>query len=246
MEEGGVTTIFFTRPLMAGSNPITDPTAVPVIASSKDESDGIGYHGACRVQATYVLNLIDGGGAAGSGAVEDPLRDAHGALMLTGWGVFLVAGVIAARYGKGLGGDWWFNLHQLFQVTGFLMVSGAFTIAWIMTGGVHFNTDFHAQLGLTIMIMAYFQFFGGLLRPHKGKDGDKSTARAVFEVVHPWTGRLLLVLSVINIFSGISIWFRYWVYIIYALIVAFWFLLILFLEFTGTGKKAEDDAYHAL
>jgi len=245
-EVGGTTTIFFTRPLMAGFNPIADPRACPIIASSKGESDGIGYHGSCRVQQAYLLNLIDGGGAAGSSRVEDPLRDAHGSLMLVGWGVMLVAGVIFARYGKGLGGDWWFQLHQIFQVTGFLMVSAGFTIAWIMVDGFHFNTDFHGQLGLTIMILAYFQFFGGLLRPHKGKDGHRSACRKLFEFIHPWNGRFVLLLACINIFSGISIWFPWWVYLIYALICAFWVLVILFCEFTGTGKKVEEDAYHAL
>jgi len=243
---GGVTTIFFTRTLMSGNNPITDPTMVPVIASSLDTADMIGYHGPCRVQQVYLINLVTGGGSAGSGQMANPLKDAHGALMLVGWGIFLVAGVVAARYGKGLGGDWWFTLHQIFQVTGFLMVSAAFTLSWIMTGGVYFMTTFHDQLGLTIMIIAYFQFFGGLLRPHKGKDDHKSTARAIFEVLHPWTGRILLVLSVINIFGGINIWWHWWVNILYAIIVATWILIILFCEFSGVGKKVEEDAYHAL
>jgi len=245
-ESDGVTTIFFTRPLKSGYNPIADPTAVTIIASSLDGADGIGYH-SCRVQQSYVINLVDGGGSTGSSQVDDPLRDTHGALMLTGWGIFLVLGVLSARYGKGLGGDWWFTLHQFFQITGFVMVSAGFTIAWIMTGGAHFNTKIHAQFGLTVMILGYLQFFGGLLRPHKPKEGQsKSALRTLFEFLHPWTGRVLLIAACVNIFIGINIWWHWWVNILYALLVAFFVLVILFCELSGSGKKAADDAYHAL
>lgn len=47
-EVDGVTTIYFTRALDAGHNPILDLTRVTVIAATLDGSDLIAYH-ECRV-----------------------------------------------------------------------------------------------------------------------------------------------------------------------------------------------------
>lgn len=97
--------------------------------------------------------------------------------MLIGWGCFLVIGVMAARYSKGKTDNWFkvflrlpssnlFQVHQAFQSVGMLFISIGFIIALVMVEGSHFMTDFHGQLGVTIMSLAYVQFLGGVLRPH--------------------------------------------------------------------------------
>jgi len=109
-----------------------------------------------------------------------------------------------------------------------------------MVDGLHFNTAFHSQLGLAIMILAYLQYIGGLTRPHKDEDSsDVSFPRRVFEFVHPMTGRLLLIAACVNIFAGINTWWPWWVDIVYAVTVTVFVLFIIFCELTGVGK---DDS----
>jgi hypothetical protein len=237
-ETNGITTMYFTRTTASGQNPITDLTSVTVIGSTHDTFDGLQYH-TCRVGQSYNLNLISGGASEGAGdQLYENLKNAHGALMLWGWGIFLTLGVIIARYGKSLGGDLWFELHRGLQTLGLILATAGFIIAWIMVNGDHFMTAFHAQLGLTIMIIAYFQFLMGVFRPHK-EPGEKPTRpRKVFEVAHPWTGRLLILLAVINVFAGISTWWHYWVIIVYAVLVFFFGVICIIGEVSlrKTGK----------
>lgn len=58
-EVDGVTTIYFTRPLAAGYNPIIDLTRVTVIASTHDDQDELIQH-SCRVsQAVCLFRISD-------------------------------------------------------------------------------------------------------------------------------------------------------------------------------------------
>lgn len=228
-QEAGVTTIIFTRELNSGENPITDLTAVTILTAYHESEDQLVRH-SCRAPQALTIDFITGGGEMSGGS--SMLKDAHGALMLLGWGVILSYGAIIMRYGKKADKKKeTFQLHQAFQISGMCVVTAAFIIALVMVDGSHFSTVWHAQLGLAIMILAYLQFFGGILRPHAKKDSDESTTqRKIFNVLHPATGTILLVTSTINIFLGISILWHYWVLIVFAIFVAFNMVIVVAME----------------
>jgi len=234
----GVLTIYYTRPLASGRNPILNPSAVTIIASTHDTSQTLVYH-TCHVSRAYTLDLITGNGTAGPVEINRK-KDAHGALMLIGWGVIFVFAVISARFGKSLG-PLWFTLHTGFVSLGMTLVTVAFIISWTMVDKVFFNTRFHSQLGLTIMILAYIQVVMGVARPHRKNREDPTPARKVFEIVHPLNGWMLLVLASINIFAGISTWWPYWVIIVYAVTLFCFGVLIVVLQLV---IKPGDDEEH--
>jgi len=209
-----VTTIFFNRDFAAGYNPITDPSNMVVLVSSHDTINSLVYHN-CNAKTTMVVNLNDG--TAVRGGFNNPQKNTHGILMLVGWGLLIPLGMIFARYGREQFADGlWFKFHQFFMFSGMCLTTAAFVISWVMVDGVYFNTLFHAQLGIAVMLLGYTQFFMGAFRPHK-EEGEKATGlRVVFEIVHPNIGRLLLVASCVNIFAGISTWWPGYVNAIYA------------------------------
>lgn len=240
-EVDGVTTIYFTRTLDSGAHPITDITAVTMIASTLDGFDGLGYH-SCRVSQAYIVNLVTGNSTAGASRVANPQKDAHGALMMAGWGVFLVLGLIVAGYGRDIFKEGlWFKIHQGLQTFGLICVTAGWVISYTMVQGAFYQTVYHAQLGTAIMVLAYFQFLSGVLRPHLVPDQEKSLPRKIFEIQHPWTGRILLIAATVNIFTGINLWWPFWVNIIYAVIVATFALIAVIGEFLRQTKGKADD-----
>eukprot|EP01126_Amoeba_proteus_P058915 TRINITY_DN7661_c0_g1_i6.p1 TRINITY_DN7661_c0_g1~~TRINITY_DN7661_c0_g1_i6.p1 ORF type:complete len:239 (-),score=29.30 TRINITY_DN7661_c0_g1_i6:589-1305(-) len=93
----GVTTLYFTRNLMTGYNPITDPTAMSIIYSSHDEANQLVEH-TCITDSVAFINLING---SSQGSGEDNAREnVHGSLMMIGWSLFIASGVFFARYSK--------------------------------------------------------------------------------------------------------------------------------------------------
>jgi len=230
----GVTTVYFSRPLNVGENPIVDPSNVLIICSADETNQNLVYH-SCTCPTSFTLDFVGGTGQRGGN--NNPQRNTHGVLMLVGWGIFIPLGMIVARYGRKTFPDGlWFEIHRGLMSTGLLLTTSAFIIAWVMTQGVFFNTSFHAQLGLTITILGYLQFFSGVIRPHKEEGEEATDPRKVFEIVHPNTGRLLIALAVINIFAGISTWWPYYANVIYATCVLFPLAVIIGLaEVTKAG-----------
>jgi len=237
----GTTTIFFTRNLADGYNPITDPSNVVVLVSTHDTTNALAYH-TCNAKTTYVLNLNDGTGYRGG--FNNPQKNTHGIMMLVGWGIFIPLGMIFARYGREQFPDGlWFKFHQFFMFSGMCLTTAAFVVSWVMVDGVYFNTAFHAQLGIAIMLLGYTQFFMGVFRPHK-EEGEKATGlRAAFEIIHPNIGRLLIIVSAVNIFAGISTWWPNYVSAIYACCVVLPLAVIIVLG--EIRKRSNDDIERA-
>jgi len=236
----GVTTLKFTRPLHSGSNPIANATTMNIIASTHETSQNLAYH-TCRVQRLFTVNLLSGKDSDVESG-RDIMRTIHGSLMMTGWGVFLVLGMLVARYGRNAFPDGlWLIFHQLFQTTGLLFITAGFILAEIMVHGAHFATTYHSQLGTAIIGGAYLQYLSGIIRPHHDPGQPKTTIRKLFEVLHPNWGRLLCISATVNIFTGIRIigW-PFFVLIIYAVWVAFLIILSIFLE---VRKRLTEAAY---
>jgi len=249
----GVTTSYFTRPLLSGYNPINDAAKVGVVASTHDTVQGLIYH-TCHVSRAFTLNLITGNVTV-TGAAGNPKKDAHGALMLSGWGVFFVMGLLVAAVGRDIFKDGlWFKLHQFFQTVGLILTTTGFIISWFMVDGVFFNTQYHAQLGVAIMGAVYFQYLSGVFRPHIKPDQEKTPARKVFEILHPWTGRILCIAATVQIFQGINQpsggrhhWWPFWVNIIYGVIVGTFILIgVVGTIIKLTKSKGDDTNYQQM
>jgi len=239
-EENGVTTIYFTRLMDSGFNPILDLASVTVIASTLDGFDGIRKH-SCRVSQAFILNLETGSGVIGAGG-SYTLKDVHGALMIIGWGGFLIPGMLIARYGRSaLSDGLWFKFHQAFQIFGMTLATTAFVISWVMVDGDFFATLFHSQLGLTVMILAYLQTLGGIFRPHVSEDEEKTMARKIFEVIHPWMGRILILAAIVTIFAGINTLWHWWVHIVFGIACGFYGLVVIIGEVTGQTKDSSKE-----
>lgn len=88
----------------------------------------------------------------------------------------------------------------IFSVIGFFIALG-------MVQGAHFQTVWHGQFGMFILFYGLAQVLGGIFRPHipLSEDDKKSRARAIFEVLHPWSGRVLAVLAIVQVFGGMAV-----------------------------------------
>ena len=158
-----------------------------------------------------------------------PAMAAHGALMLTAWGVLMPAGGAAARYFKVMPGQdfprvvenltWW-RWHRGLQYGGMALATAALGIILWETGG-RFDT-LHGRCGLAVMTLGWLQVVSGLLRGTKGGSTDHSAdphdpatwrgdhydmtrRRHVFEAWHKPAGWITMVLAGATIVLGLQL-----------------------------------------
>jgi hypothetical protein len=99
----------------------------------------------------------------------------------------------------------WFQLHRLFNGSALLLIIGGLISAILMVP-VHPFTLPHHFIGIIAVAIALWQPINAALRPHPASAGQqKSRARAVWEQLHHWSGRIGLLLASINIFLGIAV-----------------------------------------
>lgn len=123
----------------------------------------------------------------------------HGILMFLAWAVFSFAGIFVARFMKVILGVWWFRLHAgLLSGTGILTII-AFSIAVVQLGA-EFN-QLHHFLGLITTIIMVLQIILGKVIDSLWS--PKRSETPIWDKIHWWTGRLLAVLSIITIFTGL-------------------------------------------
>jgi len=130
------------------------------------------------------------------------LMATHATLMVLSWGFLLPIGALVARYGKG--DKRWFKVHVGCQILGITIASIGFLIAGtsLSSGG----SQTHATLGPLIMIMGWFQPVNAYFRPHAPNAGEQpSRKRVLWNYLHWYTGRIALLLAVIQIFVGYTI-----------------------------------------
>jgi cytochrome b561 len=70
---------------------------------------------------------------------------------------------------------------------------------------LYFQTRWHSQLGIAVMVGALLQLIMGLMRPDAPKNlkEKKTGKRNAFEWIHGTFGKLLIIASIIAIFSGL-------------------------------------------
>jgi hypothetical protein len=218
-EQGGVTTIAFTRPLSSNGRTIS-LAGEQRIVWAVGNGDVVNRH-VERGRAS--CNLLTG---ACTGSTNQ-LREAHGWLMALSMGVLLPLGVLFPRFLKQRD-PLWFNLHRGVQTLALVLAwIGFFVIVGYMAdvNGEHLANN-HARFGLAILLLATLQFVGGVLRAKKG-----APRRAAWEAAHHWMGRVTMVVALIGPFTGLrqldpaSL---YWA--LYVLWFAFYVALSVFLE----------------
>uniref|UniRef100_A0A0G4HMB7 Cytochrome b561 domain-containing protein n=1 Tax=Chromera velia CCMP2878 TaxID=1169474 RepID=A0A0G4HMB7_9ALVE len=132
---------------------------------------------------------------------RDVYIQAHGALMVVGWGFLLPLGVATAAFGK-RHDPLWFFLHLILQLSGLAIGVAGWTVAlsqfqvldqWKPQGSLYA----HACMGVVVMCLGLLQPINAFFRPHKAEPGDKRTClRLAWEIVHKSFGYISIVLGV--------------------------------------------------
>lgn len=221
----GITTIIFTRDINSGKYPINlnSDYLIGAIGSSPT----LAIHAVRSMDMTQV-NYISGQATI----LSNGWYDVHATFMTFSWGILMPVAVIFARYGKSFPNALWFSVHRIAQIVAYVMAVLGFFVALGMVQGSHYKTVWHAQFGTFVLIWGLAQLLVGIFRPHKDeKEGamESSGARKIFEIAHPWSGRILLFFALIQIFGGMAIrqspagWIVLFVFIllIYIGVVAF-------------------------
>lgn len=150
----------------------------------------------------------------------DPIRVGallwlHVICMLLSWGLFLPLGFLLARHGKKIDKKicdvpYWFGMHRIFQITGVVLSTIGFLCVLLWKRARHFKVG-HEILGLFIVCLGIWQPINSQLRhfkkvghPHKNPDGTvyRTPLRKAWEVLHKGTGRLAVLLGLINVIYG--------------------------------------------
>jgi len=120
----------------------------------------------------------------------------HAVLMITGF-LLLTTGMLIARYMKRE--QWWLKAHKIIVIPGAIIVISGLLMAIYMVSsstGVHFRVP-HAYLGVIIIIFVVMTPILGYAQLKSGSRGMK------IRTIHRWSGRIALVLILINLLSGL-------------------------------------------
>jgi len=231
----GTTTIYFTRSMKQGKNPIKDQKA-HLIASFGNNKQ-IGHH-KCRAVDQYFVDFT-----TSNSSFHVRLQVVHGFLMGTTFTLVYPFGISLARYFKLSLQENWFNFHVGVQLTGLVASLTAVVIAYTMVPqGRHFVTT-HGKLGTSIMILVVLQALGGFLRPKYSKEDETKTfKRNVWELLHGILGKVIVLAAIPQIVlgfmffnPGIATWSIWWPF------VAFWAITIIILEAHRLFKSEGHD-----
>jgi len=224
----GGTTIYFTRTLMAGAQPITTSSLFVIGAFSGAGDDFLDNHGLTSHSSSgYFTNFY-----TGKSTVVLTIRDAHAIIMLLAWGLCLPVGLLAARYLRSFPNALWFKIHRPLQYVGTFLGFIGIIIGYSMVTA-QFVHSAHATIGTIIMVFSFFQVLVAFFRPHKDPDHPVSNKRIAFELFHHWNGRGLVLLAIVQIYLGIFIDYYLtnpWLIPLYGAIVGTALLVVLILE----------------
>ncbi|KAL3878437.1 hypothetical protein ACJMK2_030787 [Sinanodonta woodiana] len=179
----------------------------------------------------------------------------HGSMMIVGWILFASIGIVLPRFYKPVwpdsklcGEKVWFQLHRVCMVLVLLLVAVSFIIIFIHVKGYREigETRFqmsHPILGIIVMALTIINPVMALFRPHPG-----APKRIVFNYAHWGVGTSSHILSIINIFTGVSLgpsdMPKKMQYVLWAY-VAWWVAVMIFLEVhdyiqSRKAKKGDD------
>lgn len=122
----------------------------------------------------------------------------HGGFMVAAM-LLMTAGALTARFMKKKG--WWLKLHRSFETVGLAALLAGILAAVVMVSlfsGRHLALP-HAWLGVIIVIGAAGTLAMGLLQFRM------PTRTRKIRPLHRWSGRITIVLLIINILSGLTL-----------------------------------------
>jgi len=228
----GLTNMYYTRPIAAGTHPVS-LTSVNYLIASMSDSTPVQYHGDTKGSVT-VTDLKTFGAVQDTVVPTSIWRIIHGSIMFGSWGVLLTFGMLFARYAKHFEGALWFKVHRVTQYGGYLLACVGFAFAFVAGSGNHYYYLFHSSWGTAIMALGMAQVLGGFFRPHK-EPGEKTVtnARRLFEYFHWWNGRTMVLMVVVQVITGLFIIYNNefdLVIIIYIAAAALVMLIVVILE----------------
>jgi len=132
----------------------------------------------------------------------------HGSFMITSWGFILPTGVIIANRMRHRDPTWFF-WHRRFQYVGVTLALAGFIIALyefnVFQAGSFPKSLAHGSLGIVTMSLGLMQPINAYFRPHKEKDGSRSTARQYWEYLHKGSGYLACCTACATIILGTTL-----------------------------------------
>jgi len=118
----------------------------------------------------------------------------HALLVLSGL-LFLIAGMVCARYLKGK--RWWLKAHKTLGIAGAALTLSGITVAIYMvsaSAGLEPPGGPHGYLGIIISLIVLFTPVLGFVQLKKR---DKR-----LRLIHRWSGRMTIALMMINAYLG--------------------------------------------
>ena len=157
---------------------------------------------------------------------NEPWVIAHGVLLGVAWLGCVPLGIVCALpVGRRLLGTRWLMAHQLFvhAAVALTIIGTIVAIATKQVMGAAGHVTVHTVLGYIVLGLAMLQLFGGMVRPtsaiessddEKAKDiekskskeieSSKSAERFVWEILHKYGGRLLVLVALADFGLGIN------------------------------------------
>lgn len=209
----------FVRPL--GNGVSVGPTnAIWAIGPKVSAPDALERHG---TRASAEIDLSETSGDVVSRSVLSTGLKVHGALMSLSWVALAPAGALAMRFLKRFNPAT-FQGHRGLMVTAVLVAVAAYILGLVKGNRGHIA---HLVIGSIVLGLAFLQVLGGAFRPEKGTE-----KRPIFNMLHGWSGRVVLVLAAVNLYLGLAaadaVW---WLYLLMSLGVGLWVVVFLVLQF---------------
>ncbi|KAL2486274.1 Cytochrome b561 and DOMON domain-containing protein [Abeliophyllum distichum] len=150
------------------------------------------------------LDMLKGQSTASTdGGSRTKKKNIHGILNAVSWGIMFPIGIIIARYVRTFpsADPAWFYLHIICQVSAYAIgVAGWGTGLKLGSESKGVRYTGHRNIGIALFSLATLQIFALFLRPKKDHK-----YRFYWNIYHHGIGYTVLVLSIINVFKGLSI-----------------------------------------
>ncbi|KAL8244476.1 hypothetical protein R6Q59_010734 [Mikania micrantha] len=212
--ENGVITLEFTRPLdpncnrkerIECNNIIEPTTPLKVIwaMGAKWSSDHLTQSNMHSVKSNKPVRVSLIRGSAEAEEDLRPVLAVHGFMMFLAWGMFLPAGILAARYTKHLPGDIWFKVHVYLQYSGLAITFFGLLFAVAELRGFHLGS-LHVKFGILTILMGCMQPINAYFRPKKPETENPSTKRVIWEYIHTNIGRCSIFVGISALITGMK------------------------------------------
>ncbi|KAG0604091.1 hypothetical protein M758_10G144000 [Ceratodon purpureus] len=202
----GVITFEFSRPLQPDcqtgqecKNVIDPANAVKMVWAMGDEWSVNLTNGNIHTMVSTTPTLLYL--AAGAAKVEElqPVLAVHGFMMFFAWGLLFPGGAMIARYLKHINPDGFLRIHIYAQASGIFVTLLGLLFAVAELQGLMFDNT-HTKLGAACLLIICLQTASGFSRPAK----DRGVLRTIWQYFHLYTGRAVLLLGFITLFTGIA------------------------------------------